>query len=363
MADCGLLELQNLQPDCGDDLNSRRGDVQRGGTMKKLILILGLLAAPAFGQYTIGQWTAAMAGTGGTPQASTPTFSPVSGSYGSTQTVTISASTGGVICYATSGTPATNGTTGCTTGTLYSGTVSVAATETLYAVAGGTGYTDSSVGSAAYTISAGGTPLPVGTPVCGHSSGVAIVLSYTPYAAGDAILATWSYNGTTQTLSSVTDNATGSSSTYTVLSGQTGQHGSARSLQLAYTLNVKAGTTIITATPSSIALPSVFCVQEFSNVSGVANLTGVSITGSGTYTTGTTPQCTIANSTDYVYLGGVGPATATSATGTNGTLTSNMYYDYAGQEFTWEHYALDAHPYGSINYAGGNMSLACVDVQ
>jgi hypothetical protein len=89
------------------------------------------------------------------PQASTPTFSPVAGSYSGTQTVTISASTGGVICYNTTGSPATNGTTGCTTGTLYTGTVSVASTETLYAVAGGTGYTDSSVGSAAYTISAG----------------------------------------------------------------------------------------------------------------------------------------------------------------------------------------------------------------
>src|ERR1035437_5584832 len=146
--------------------------------MKRLIIILGLLTAPAFGQYTIGQWTAAMAGKGGTPQASTPTFSAGSGSYGSTQTVTISASTGGVICYATSGTPATNGTTGCTTGTLYSTTVSVSSTETLYAVAGGTGYTDSAVGSAAYTISAG-TPAPVGTPACAHNNtGGTVVLSY-----------------------------------------------------------------------------------------------------------------------------------------------------------------------------------------
>jgi len=43
------------------------------------------------------------------PQASTPTFSPVAGSYSGTQTVTISASTGGVICYNTTGSPATNG--------------------------------------------------------------------------------------------------------------------------------------------------------------------------------------------------------------------------------------------------------------
>ena len=43
--------------------------------------------------------------------AATPTFSPVAGDYGSTQSVTISASTGPTICYNTTGAPATNGTT------------------------------------------------------------------------------------------------------------------------------------------------------------------------------------------------------------------------------------------------------------
>ena len=52
--------------------------------------------------------------------ASTPTFSPAAGDYGSTQSVTISASTGPTICYNFTGAPATNGTTGCANGTLYS---------------------------------------------------------------------------------------------------------------------------------------------------------------------------------------------------------------------------------------------------
>jgi len=87
--------------------------------------------------------------SGNLPTAATPTFSPSSGTP--PQTVTISASSGSVICYNTSGSPATNGTTGCTTGTLYTGTVSVSTAETLYAVAGGTGYKDSTVGSATYS--------------------------------------------------------------------------------------------------------------------------------------------------------------------------------------------------------------------
>jgi hypothetical protein len=60
-----------------------------------------------------------------------------------------------VICWNTTGSPATNGATGCTTGTLISGTsgnITVSSSETVYAVAGGTGYTDSSAGSAAYVI-------------------------------------------------------------------------------------------------------------------------------------------------------------------------------------------------------------------
>lgn len=102
----------------------------------------GPMSTMVAGTYTIGGSTAA-----------TPTFSPVAGTYSGTQSVTLSSSSSGaVICYNTTGSPATNGSTGCTTGTLYSSPVSVSTSETLYAVAGGTGYADSSVGSAAYTI-------------------------------------------------------------------------------------------------------------------------------------------------------------------------------------------------------------------
>jgi hypothetical protein len=67
--------------------------------------------------------------------------------------VAISTTLGTVECYNTTGAPATNGSTGCAAGTLYTGAVPVSSSETLYAVAGGTGYADSSVASAGYTIS------------------------------------------------------------------------------------------------------------------------------------------------------------------------------------------------------------------
>lgn len=103
--------------------------------------------------------------------AATPTFSPVAGTYAGTQSVTISTTSGTVICYNTTGSPATNGTTGCTTGTLYTTPVSVSSSETLFAVAGGTGFVDSSVGSAAYVITAPQAAAPTFSPVAGSYTG------------------------------------------------------------------------------------------------------------------------------------------------------------------------------------------------
>jgi hypothetical protein len=85
--------------------------------------------------------------------ASQPTFYPAQGTYQGNQTVFLTAAQGSVICYNTTGSPATNGSTGCTTGTLYTGPITVSSNETLYAEAGGTGLTDSAAGSAAYVIS------------------------------------------------------------------------------------------------------------------------------------------------------------------------------------------------------------------
>jgi hypothetical protein len=92
--------------------------------------------------------------------ASTPTFSPGAGTYSGAQNVTLHATSGGVICWNTAGAPATDGVSGCTTGTPYTGPVGVPITETLFAIAGGTGFTDSAVGSAAYVINPAQSALP-----------------------------------------------------------------------------------------------------------------------------------------------------------------------------------------------------------
>jgi hypothetical protein len=159
------------------------------------------------------------------PQAIEPSFSPRQGSYIGAQLVTISStSSGAIICYNTTGAPATNGSTGCTTGTLYSGPVSVATSETLYAVAGGTGFTDSSVGSAIYTIT------PVSPTFTLSASTPAAIAPGAPATLTVTVSTTTGYVGTVTLTCALTSSPTGAtdlpicssgSSTVTLTSGAT----------------------------------------------------------------------------------------------------------------------------------------------
>ncbi len=88
-------------------------------------------------------------------QAATPTFTPAGGTYSSTQSVTIADATSGAAIYYT-----TNGTTPTTASTLYGGgAITVSASETIEAIAVESGYTNSAVGSATYTIGSGTPPV------------------------------------------------------------------------------------------------------------------------------------------------------------------------------------------------------------
>jgi len=79
--------------------------------------------------------------------AATPTFSLAPGSYTTPQSVTIADITPGATIYYT-----TNGSAPTTASTKYTGAISVSVTETLEAIAVATGYTNSAVATAAYTI-------------------------------------------------------------------------------------------------------------------------------------------------------------------------------------------------------------------
>jgi hypothetical protein len=81
-----------------------------------------------------------------TLQPATPTFDPPGGTYLLPQFVSISDATAGVTIYYT-----TNGTTPTTSSTKYTGSILVASTTTLKAIAVRTGWSPSAVATATYT--------------------------------------------------------------------------------------------------------------------------------------------------------------------------------------------------------------------
>jgi hypothetical protein len=90
--------------------------------------------------------------TGSAPTAAaTPTFTPAAGSYSVSQTITIACATAGASIFYT-----TNGSTPTTSSTPYTAPIMINTTSTVQAIAIAAGYTQSAVGSAAYTINTAG---------------------------------------------------------------------------------------------------------------------------------------------------------------------------------------------------------------
>jgi len=151
--------------------------------------------------------------------AAAPVFSVSAGTYHSTQTVTITDATPKATIYYT-----TDGSTPTTASNLYNVSVTVSSTETLQAIAVATGYTESAVTSAQYTITPPAAPVITWPPPAAINYGTA--LSSTQLDATTTVAGTFVYNpaaGTvpgagTQTLSvtftptDTTDYTTGTAS-------------------------------------------------------------------------------------------------------------------------------------------------------
>ena len=102
--------------------------------------------------------------TSGTATVATPTLSPATGTYGSAVNVTLADTTLGSTIYYT-----TNGSAPTTSSSVYSSPITVSAAETLEALATASGYAQSPVASAAYTMGVAGTGVPILTVQ--HNSG------------------------------------------------------------------------------------------------------------------------------------------------------------------------------------------------
>src|SRR6185312_12009440 len=100
------------------------------------------------------------------PAVAAPTFSPVGGTYGSAQTVTISSTTSGATIHYT-----TDGSDPDPSSPVYSTPITVSTSETVKAYGVKTGYIDSHIGTAAYIIN-GSLSAPTFSPVAGTYTSV-----------------------------------------------------------------------------------------------------------------------------------------------------------------------------------------------
>jgi beta-glucanase (GH16 family) len=131
-------------------------------------------------------------------QAAAPTFSPAAGTFSTTQTVTVSDSTAGATIYYT-----TDGTAPTTSSTVYSAPLAVTASETVEAIATASGYSQSPVATAAYTITV--APPQAAAPNVSTSTGDgaqngAVIVTLSSTTAGATIY--YTIDGSTPTTSS-----------------------------------------------------------------------------------------------------------------------------------------------------------------
>lgn len=309
-----------------------------------LSLLCPLLHAASCSQQVTVSGSAVLSGqlTCGTvtnPRASEPTFSPVGGSYGPSQSVAISAATGSVICWNTTGSPATNGSTGCTTGTLYTGAITVSSSETLYAVAGGTGFSDSVIGSATYTIN-GSAATPTFSPGAGsYGPAQSVVITAT---SGSVIC--WNTTGSPETNGS-TGCTTGtlysgaitvsSSETLYAVAGGTGYSDSSVG-SAAYTIN------------GSVSAPS------FSPGAGTySSAQTVTVTSA---TSGTTICYTTDNSTPAASTPGTCSAGTTLTNGGSVTVSSSLTLKALATKSGYSNSSVTSAAY-TISGGGGTATL------
>ena len=178
----------------------------------------------------------------------TPTFSPAAGTYTSAQSVTISDTTSGAAIYYT-----TDGSTPTTSSTTYTAPIAVTSTETIKAIAAGSGLSNSAVASATYTITLPAAATPTFSPVAGtYTSAQTVAISDT--TAGASIY--YTTDGSTPTTASLaysTPIAVNATETLKAIAAAPGYSNSAVG-SAAYTINLPTPDFQISVSPSSLTI-------------------------------------------------------------------------------------------------------------
>jgi hypothetical protein len=174
-----------------------------------------------------------------------PSFTPGAGTYPGTQSVTITDGTSGAVIYYT-----LDGSTPTTSSLVYSGPISVSASETLKAIAVASGYASSVVGTDAYKIQ---TATPSFTPAAGTYSGAQSV-TITDSMSGAVIY--YTTDGSTPTTSSLVYSGAISVSADETLKALAVASGYATSTVVTHVYNIQ------TAKPSFTPLAGTYSGQQ-----------------------------------------------------------------------------------------------------
>ena len=209
-----------------------------------------------------------------------PLFSPAPGIYATAQQVTITDATANASIYYT-----TNGSTPTASSTLYTGVITVSATETLQAIAIVSGYAPSSVASATYTI---------GPAIFGCPSGSGSCVDNFTGASGTLLPA---YN-------SMWVLAAGTNSIYTTGSNSAQISGTASAVYYYSASSSDTSQIIVTPSSTTINYEKLACVRVSSGVSGYC--LGFSAVSSGNYV-----NCYVMKNFKYLGIGGCGTIPAT----------------------------------------------------
>jgi hypothetical protein len=244
--------------------------------------------------------TGALAATGGT--CSTPSFSPGSGTYSGTQSVTLSSSCT-TICYNASGSPSATVPGTCDMGsTTYSGAILVSSSETIYALGTQLLHANSSVGSAAYTITVGVSLSNHGArgyPISGCANGVtSCTIPITVAFTGDAIVAAARFcvNTSCSSNTGCSLSASDGTHTYTAFTAASVINLQATSvfynIRLVSAVNAAAGSYTLTFSISGTSCTFYYLIETYYDFSGANTSAPIDTAVSKTATSGATQSST-----------------------------------------------------------------------
>jgi len=333
-------------------------------------------SAPITAKYLTSADVGPSADVGTTPQASAPNFNPTAGTYTGAQNVAITTAGGATLRYTTDGSTPTE-----THGTVYSGAVAITSSATLKAIAYATGYADSTVSTATYTIQYSPSNLTQPsneTVATGHSVSILASASGTPAPSFQWQVSTdggntWtnlinggSYSGvTTNTLTiSGTANLNGYQYRYLATNSAGSTASSAFTLTVApallpfpVSIGLDAASNLYVGDTSSNTISKITAAGVVTTLAGSSGNSG-STDGAGSAARFNQPSGVFAMSSGVLFVSDTANATIRSVA-TDGTVST--FAGTAGSSGTTDASGSAArfnHPVGLAQDASGNLYVA-----